>query len=91
MLGLSSTNTGGLAAGRAAVNETRAEQQARVESYAAAERAAGIAEANRLRREGRCGLAHYVLSRSFIRQVRILGLSYAAIPGRPYEQGGPLA
>jgi hypothetical protein len=39
---------------------------------------------------GQPGRVHYELERTFWRQVRILGLAYAAIPGKPYEQGGDL-
>lgn len=30
------------------------------------------------------------LRRTFVRQCRVLGLGYAAIPGLPYDEGGPL-
>lgn len=59
------------------------------EAYAAAERNAAIRAANALRVAGHPGMAHYTLVRSFLRQVRILGLSYAALPG--YQIGGPEA
>lgn len=62
----------------------------RPEEYAAQERNAGIRDSNQLRVAGEHGRAHYVFVRSFMRQVRILGLSYAAIPGQPYELGGDL-
>lgn len=60
------------------------------EDYARMERNAAVRESNRLRVENKPGQAARVFYRSWMRQVRILGLSYAAIPGRPYDQGGGL-
>jgi len=58
------------------------------EAYAAARRHEGVREAVALLVEGRPGSAYYRLMRSYVEQVRILGLGYAAIPG--YDEGGPL-
>lgn len=55
---------------------------------AAAARAAGIAESNRLRISGQPGRAHYRLMRCWLEQLRILGWSHAGIPGRYDLDGG---
>lgn len=38
----------------------------------------------------RPGEAYREVMRAYLRQVRVLGLSYAGIPGRPYDEGGPI-
>ena len=61
------------------------------EDYARAERNAGCRAAVAiLVKSGNRRLAHDVLMTSFTRQLRIHGLGYAAIPGRPYDQMGDL-
>lgn len=40
--------------------------------------------------EGKSGRAYYEVMRAFKRQVTVLGLGHAGIPGMPYEAMGPL-
>jgi hypothetical protein len=40
---------------------------------------------------GTPGRAYAAVMRTYLRQVRILGLAYAGIPGRSYEEMGPLS
>jgi hypothetical protein len=60
------------------------------ELQAEAERDAAIREAVTHMGEGTPGRVYALVMRSYLRQVRILGLGYAGIPGRPYEEGGLL-
>jgi hypothetical protein len=67
----------------ATTRESAAEQAAIV-------RANGHAEAIALLVKGEPGRAYAVVMRTWMRQVRVLGLSYAGIPGLPYDQAGEL-
>lgn len=60
------------------------------DAYAAAERNAGCRSAVAALVAGNRRLAHDLVLTSFTRQLRIHGLGYVALPGRPYEQMGPL-
>lgn len=62
-----------------------------VGEVAAVRRREGVRQAVELLVEGRPGRAEYVVQRSFMDQLRIVGLGYAAIPGLPYECGGPVS
>ena len=61
------------------------------EAQAAIVRANGHAEAIALLVKGEPGRAYAVVMRTWARQLRVLGLSYAGIPGRPYDEGGDLS
>lgn len=59
-------------------------------AQAAWHRKVGHARAIERLRDGQPGRAYAEVMRTFIRQVRVLGLSYDGIPGLPYDQGGPV-
>jgi hypothetical protein len=59
-------------------------------AQAAWHRKVGHARAIELLVAGQPGRAHAEVMRTYLRQVRVLGLSYAGIPGRPYDEMGPL-
>jgi len=61
------------------------------ESYAAAERSHGLRVVLDHLVDGQSGRAYAALMRTYLRQVRILGLAYAGIPGRAYDEMGPVA
>lgn len=54
-------------------------------------RANGLAEAIALLRDGRRGCALSVVRRTWIHQLRTLGIPHAPVPGLPYDEGGPAA
>lgn len=60
------------------------------DAYAAAERNAGCRSAIAALVAGNRKLAHDLVLTSFTRQLRIHGLGYVPLAGRPYEQMGPL-
>lgn len=53
-------------------------------------RRVGYARAIARLRAGEPGRAYYEVMRAFKRQVTVLGLGYAGIPGMPYDAMGPL-
>jgi len=60
------------------------------EHQAAHIRRNGHASAISLMGQGTPGRAYAVVMRTFLHQIRTLGLSYAGIPGRPYDEMGNL-
>jgi hypothetical protein len=66
------------------------DEPAQRETYLAAERRVGLATAIGHMGVGTPGRAYAAVMRTYLRQVRILGYAYAGIPGRPYEEMGPI-